>query len=274
MGWQLTESVADHATATADFLGARPAENTISLTVIENALVSEVAGARYAWWCDAEGAVCGAASMTPPYALLLAAPPTAAVGELVGVMRATGWSTTGVNGTPDAAAAFADAWRPGGARQLLVELLLHRLGTLRPPDPLPIGRGRPATTADLPAIIDWWDAFGRETGTSHGADAAGTATDRLRGGQVTVWEVDLPVAMAARSRPAAGVVRIGPVYTVPEQRCRGYGAAVTAAATAAALSVAPEVVLFTDAANPTSNAIYRRLGYQPVGKRVELGWAS
>ena len=29
-----------------------------------------------------------------------------------------------------------------------------------------------------------------------------------------------------------------------------------------------EVLLFTDLANPTSNALYRRLGFQPVTDRV------
>jgi predicted GNAT family acetyltransferase len=67
------------------------------------------------------------------------------------------------------------------------------------------------------------------------------------------------------------VVRLGPVYTPPEHRGRGYGAAVTAAVSHAALDAgASYVVLFTDLANPTSNALYRRLGYQPVEDRVVL----
>ncbi|NUU20167.1 MAG: GNAT family N-acetyltransferase, partial [Streptomycetaceae bacterium] len=71
----------------------------------------------------------------------------------------------------------------------------------------------------------------------------------------------------------AGVARIGPVYTPPEHRGRGYGSAATAARAAAALADgADEVVLFTDVANPTSNSIYRKLGYTPVEDRVLLGF--
>ena len=33
---------------------------------------------------------------------------------------------------------------------------------------------------------------------------------------------------------------------------------------------AAEVVLYTDLANPTSNALYQRLGYRPVEERVLL----
>ncbi|NEA23957.1 GNAT family N-acetyltransferase, partial [Actinomadura bangladeshensis] len=60
-------------------------------------------------------------------------------------------------------------------------------------------------------------------------------------------------------------------YTPAEHRRRGYGAAVTAAATTGALDAgADDVVLFTDLANPTSNGVYRRIGYRPVQDRVIL----
>lgn len=75
--------------------------------------------------------------------------------------------------------------------------------------------------------------------------------------------------MAARNATAAGVARVGPVYTPAERRRHGYGAAVTAAGTQDALDRgAQQVVLFTDLANPTSNAIYQELGYRPVTDRI------
>jgi predicted GNAT family acetyltransferase len=61
------------------------------------------------------------------------------------------------------------------------------------------------------------------------------------------------------------------VYTPPEHRQRGYAAGVTAACSQHALDCGAEhVVLFTDLANPTSNGVYRRLGYQPVEDRQVL----
>ncbi|WP_017537743.1 GNAT family N-acetyltransferase [Nocardiopsis halophila] len=48
-----------------------------------------------------------------------------------------------------------------------------------------------------------------------------------------------------------GMVRIDPVYTPSRLRGRGYAGA-------------QEVVLFTDPANPTSNALYQRLGYHRI----------
>jgi predicted GNAT family acetyltransferase len=73
------------------------------------------------------------------------------------------------------------------------------------------------------------------------------------------------VSLAGRSRPAAGQARVGPVYTPPDLRGRGFGAAATAAVTQAALDDGAEgVVLFTNLANPTSNGLYQRLGYRPI----------
>ena len=68
---------------------------------------------------------------------------------------------------------------------------------------------------------------------------------------------------------AAGQVRVGPVYTPPGLRGQGYAGAVTAAVSQAARDAgAGQVLLFTDLANPTSNALYQRLGYQPVEDRA------
>jgi predicted GNAT family acetyltransferase len=64
------------------------------------------------------------------------------------------------------------------------------------------------------------------------------------------------------------VVRIGPVYTPPELRRRGYaGSAVAAASRRALTAGAHTCMLFTDLANPTSNKIYAEVGYRAIG-----GW--
>ena len=102
------------------------------------------------------------------------------------------------------------------------------------------------------------------------ADAEASARERLADDRLWLWEdpAGTPVALAARTLTIGGVARIGPVYTPPEHRRRGYGAAVTAACTADGLARGAErMVLFTDLANPTSNSIYQRIGYRPVSDR-------
>ena len=74
------------------------------------------------------------------------------------------------------------------------------------------------------------------------------------------------VSLAGRHAPAVGVARVASVYTPPENRRRGCGAAVTAACTSDALCCgAQQVVLFTDLANPTSKAL--SANRIPVGQR-------
>jgi predicted GNAT family acetyltransferase len=144
-----------------------------------------------------------------------------------------------------------------------------------PQDPTPDGVPRVAREPDRDLLERWSRAFNREVNDLTGL-RPGAVSDRLSYGGLTIWETKgRPVAMAGHVRPVAGVVRVGPVYTPPELRGRGYGGAVTAAVTSAAIAAgAAEVVLFTDLANPTSNALYRRLGYQPVADRVTLSFGS
>jgi len=73
---------------------------------------------------------------------------------------------------------------------------------------------------------------------------------------------------------ACRALNIG-ISLLPGQRGRGYGAAVTAAVSQAALGAgAAYLVLFTDLANPTSNALYQRLGYEPIEDRVVLAFEA
>jgi predicted GNAT family acetyltransferase len=94
--------------------------------------------------------------------------------------------------------------------------------------------------------------------------------ERLSYRGLTLWEdAGQPVSMAGLTRPAAGQVRVGPVYTPPGRRGQGYAGALTCVVSQAAQDAgADRVLLFTDLANPTSNALYQRLGYEPVEDRA------
>jgi GNAT superfamily N-acetyltransferase len=188
-----------------------------------------------------------------------------------------GNSVPGVNAEEETARQFAAAWQattgqPASVRQ---RMRLYRLERLNPPDPVPPGGPRIAGPADRGLLVAWFAAFGREAGdTTVAADR--TVDDRLSYGGLTLWEVaGRPVSLAGLTRMVAGQVRVGPVYTPPELRRRGFAGAVTAAVSKAALDAgAAEVLLFTDLANPTSNALYQRLGYRPVADRIILVFES
>ena len=85
-------------------------------------------------------------------------------------------------------------------------------------------------------------------------------------GDFAVWEDGgFPVSLAGWGGPTPNGIRIGPVYTPPERRGRGYAGALTAGVTRTLLDAGRRFCfLFTDLSNPTSNALYARIGYEPV----------
>ena len=94
--------------------------------------------------------------------------------------------------------------------------------------------------------------------------------ERMDDRRLWLWEdaAGVVASLAARTAAVAGVARIAPVYTPPEHRRHGYGTAVTAACTADALARdAERVVLYTDLADPSANAMYQRIGFRPIGGR-------
>ncbi|MER7687488.1 GNAT family N-acetyltransferase [Streptomyces sp. NPDC097610] len=61
------------------------------------------------------------------------------------------------------------------------------------------------------------------------------------------------------------MVRVDPVYAPTHFRRGGYAGAVTAEVSRAALAIgSTDIVLFADPTNPTSNALYQRMGYAYV----------
>jgi RimJ/RimL family protein N-acetyltransferase len=280
MAWTLTDSMEEYLAGAGAYLRASPVEHTIELVVTETlrARGSAAFGSpppMFGWWQSPGGEVAGAFLHTPPYPVLLSGDPVASA-PLAAELAARGRALPGVNGAADGVAAFAAAWQRhiGTSWAVQRRSRLFRLGDLVFPEPRPPGAARIATEADSDLMTDWFAAFADETGQHEGV-ARRNADDRISYGGMTIWEADgIPVATAGRTRPAAGVVRVGPVYTPPEHRRQGYGGAATVAATQAALDDgADAVVLFTDLANPISNALYVRLGYRPVGDRLMLAFS-
>lgn len=79
-----------------------------------------------------------------------------------------------------------------------------------------------------------------------------------------VWEGARLVAAAGTHvvAPEFGIAAIGNVFTLPEARGRGYGAAMTAAVAGELLADAcTDVILNVVTANQTATAIYQRLGF-------------
>jgi GNAT superfamily N-acetyltransferase len=284
MAWTITANPDEYLAQAGEFLRADPVRYTIELAVIEKIRAAPPArpgavgsgGPMFGWWRRADGDLSAVVLHTPPYPLLLGGLPAGSGAELAARVAGLGRQLPGVNGPRPDAARFAAAWheRTGAGSVTVRRSQLYRLGRLVPPDPAAAGAPRVAGQADRGLLEQWHAAFAAEINDVTGPQP-GDVADRLSYGGLTLWEDGArPVAMAGQLRPSAGVVRVGPVYTPAGLRGRGYGAAVTAAVTSAALQAgAGQVVLFTDIANPVSNALYRRLGYQPVAEMAGLRFA-
>jgi predicted GNAT family acetyltransferase len=282
MAWTLTGSLDDYVATAGEFLRSRPVHNTIQLTAVQSlhargASVFGDVAPLFGWWRSAAAEVTAAVLHTPPYPVLLTGLPEHSADALAEALAASGRPLPGVNAQQGDAVAFAAAWSrlTGAGFQEFRRSRLFRLEQLRAPVPLPRGAARVASAADRDLLQTWFDAFTKEL-ADLGGSGRGTVDDRLSYGGLTLWEADgAAVSLAGISRPAAGVVRVAPVYTPPDHRGHGYGGAVTAAVSQAALDTgASHVVLFTDLANPVSNSIYRRLGYRPVEDRVVFRFES
>ncbi len=148
-----------------------------------------------------------------------------------------------------------------------------RLTRLRPPRPTP-GAARLADPDDRDLILAWIDAFDREAiGPARGHEPPDPglparverAIAREGSRRLWLWEDGERVSLTGIGGPTPHGIRVGPVYTPPAWRRRGYASACVAAASQAALDDGRTFLfLFTDRANPTANHIYQAIGYEPV----------
>ena len=283
MAWQLTEDLGTFLAAAGGFLRDRPAANTIMLTATE--LLRAKGAAAYGdvtplfgWRAAPGGAVTAAFLHTPPYPVVLTDMPDTAAAELAADLAGRGHRAPGVNATAAPGAAFAAAWQEhtGQPAHTGMRMRLYALDTLLPPDRPPPGTARTADATDRDLLLAWLDAFQDEAQPAGPNESRRVVDDRVGWGGLVLWEHEgRPVSLAGRNRAAAGQARVGPVYTPPGLRGRGFGAAATAAITQAALDDGAEgVVLFTDLNNPTSNTLYQRLGYRPISDWAVLRFAA
>ncbi|MGW6021493.1 GNAT family N-acetyltransferase [Streptomyces sp. NPDC055099] len=279
-GWQLTPDLDEFLSRAAAFLHSAPALHTALLSVSDTLRVrglhvygteDPLFGIRAEEAGDGRaGKVTGAFLWTPPHFLALSPlPDEAAAEELAGVLADAGLEPAGVGAESATAAAFAAAWqrRTKATAAVSYPQRLYRLGTLTPPEPAPAGGARIASVGDRELLVRWHGEFHEALGEKGAMGAGEWADARIAYGGVTLWETPdgTPAAMAGNTRRVAGQIRVAPVYTPAHLRGRGYAGAVTAEVSRTALAAgADEVLLFTDADNPTSNALYQRLGYRPI----------
>jgi hypothetical protein len=276
--------------AAGDHLAADPVVSTVVTTVAHRLLAQQADGIAppgRTWWLVVRNAsaVVGAGMRTAsfaPYPPFLLPMPDQAAMALARALHERGEEVLGLNGAlPAVELCAAELVRLGGGRvQVSQHTRLHELGELVWPAPVP-GRLQAATGDDIDLAMEWFGAFmgdadeqaGRPRGASaHEVPDRAEMLRRLRTGRLWFWvnQAGERVHLTGISPPSFGVARVGPVYTPPAERGRGWASNAVAEVSRQIQAEGARVCLFTDQANPTSNKIYAALGYQPVADMANL----
>ncbi|WP_215191954.1 GNAT family N-acetyltransferase [Exiguobacterium sp. s7] len=168
----------------------------------------------------------------------------------------------------DLAMNFYTLWYILTAREpkVFMEQGLYRLDHVND-IPLSEGSMRRATEDDETFLVKAYNAFEKETGlpVSSKADAKQKIATMLENQEVYVWEVDgKVVSCAKKSRETANGVNVSFVYTPKALRKRGYARSLVAELSRELLTSKQYCTLYTDLSNPTSNKIYKEVGYQKI----------
>jgi predicted GNAT family acetyltransferase len=216
--------------------------------------------------------VVGCALRTPPRKLVVTRMPPSAVAALVVDVATCYDELSAVVGPPTAAREFARHWaeRQGCATREGMAQRIYVLTRVIDPARSPAGTLRLAEANDTGLVTSWFECFRRELAI----DLPGARDDmaaRIAAGDIALWYDEMPRALAGVAGRSPNAVRVGPVYTPPEWRGRGYASAVVAAWSRRQLEQgARYCTLYTDLSNPTSNAIYQRIGYEPLCDAIDM----
>lgn len=238
-------------------------------------------GSENPWFCTVENetGLCAAAWRTPPYQPGLAwigGDAAGAAGALVKAVHDRWPVVPGVTGHSEIVRPFVERWLVATGTKLLhtIEMRIYRLDAVNDITLSP-GRLRLATMADKRMLDDWLDAFNIDCfGSSAAAHPHQDLTGPIEQGHLYLWEDGgVPVSLCGKTRPTDTAASIGPVYTPPDYRGRGYATTCVAVVCRGILESGRKMcTLYADLANPYSNAAYVKVGFYPVFDSVDCSF--
>jgi predicted GNAT family acetyltransferase len=216
---------------------------------------------------ETKGKILAVAIRTPPYKLILSkAQDLNALSLIAQDLQDYPQQLPGVSGLVTEVETFLQAWQTltGKFYRRVMEMRIHQLTQVEPVATVS-GDLRLATQSDRPLLLEWFTKFAAEVGEVVSQDAEQAVNTGLKRQSIYLWSDGIPVSWASGSQSLPAAARIGPVYTPPEYRGKGYATACVAALSQKFLNQGcHSCFLFTDLANPTSNHIYQKIGYHPI----------
>lgn len=210
------------------------------------------------------------AVMTPPYPMIISA--EGELGDAVNLLQShllqNAVQIPGVNGREDASDLFSERWGTLTGQKIKLDMSLraYELRQIILPR-IPEGTFRRASMDESEVVIRFFKAMHDEImGDSEPMPNITYILKSIVQGRVYVWDKGGKlVTMALKGRSTSHGMTVSGVYTPPEERKRGYASACVAMLSQEILAEGSLFVnLFTDLANPTSNAIYQAIGYRPL----------
>jgi predicted GNAT family acetyltransferase len=263
-----------------ELLGADEARHNLPLGICSTLIESPTAYPHAFFWTVENGGPLAAFLMTPPFNIVVAKPRDPnALAFAATELHAAGVVPPGAGGARPEVDEFVSAWEQvaGVTRRLRMAHGVYAAHEARVPSGVQ-GEMREAQPSDQQLVLQWLRAFQDEAlpGESARDDLDRVVERRLASasGGLALWEVDSrPVSLCGYAGLTPHGIRIGPVYTPPELRRRGYASALVGRLTQDLLArEADFCFLYTDLDNPTSNRIYQDVGYELVAESVDYAF--
>ena len=219
------------------------------------------------------------AIMTPPHNLTLYATDNIindeALACLIKGIGETDFEIPGVLSDNDMALRFAKAFSEtkGTAYRIHKNMRIYELTEVNPDIPM-IGTLRLVRESDMSFLPYWIEGFRSECFGSNIVVDHDPVTYRYyieRKKMYVLEDNNTPVSIALINREMQSVGGVSQVYTPPYFRCQGYATSCVAGISRLILERGfTKCVLYTDLANPVSNSIYQKIGYNPICDSLEI----
>ena len=253
------------------FLLRREAEHCLILGLLDGLRSGEQWGTQPPIMTDVEGhgEVALVALMTPPHNLVLSwTADDSAIQAIAEELHAKGVAVPGVNSSTEIAHKFALKWSELAACTFRSQMAqrIYQLSRVTKMSRA-AGRLRDPGQSDDAIMRTWRAAFSVDAEGMDPVEAEKQAALPLpKSRRLMLWDVDgVAVSMAGFAGATPNGIRVAWVYTPPGNRGKGFAGACVAALSQRLLDDGRKFCfLYTDLANPVSNHVYQKIGYEPV----------
>lgn len=278
------EQAAEFYEQAESFLLAHEAEHCLMLGICSTLIKNNTyLYPPYLAYVEDEGKIVAVVMRTPPHNLILSNTfDERAIPMIADDVHKTYETLVGVMGSKAVSKDFAERWTAitGQPNHLNMLERTYRLTNVIPVNGVS-GDYAPASEAHRELLVQWFIDFSTEALDGMSREDAERQVDlRLTRppelGGLRLWiDEGKGVSFAGYGGLTPNGIRIGPVYTPPELRGKGYASACVAALSQEMLDMGRKFCfLFTDLKNPTSNHIYQNIGYEPVSDVDEYRFGS